>query len=208
MIDFIEKVAGATEFWSGLIGAVVGGLFTLWGTLIEGRREHKNKHEEQLAKKLNILKGIKAEIDLVSDLYNQRMESHIANYRPGQVLDVYFLITQNNFVFYESNAEFISELDEKVLKDVVKFYITAKILIDTFITNNTNINEIKNIALKIAEEPNNQSYKGLLNAYTSIASQYAPMIIQIHNETMTCKDQVITSIIQEISKLECNSRIR
>jgi Mg2+ and Co2+ transporter CorA len=122
------------------------------------------------------------------------MNSHINNYKDGQILDVYFLITQNNFVFYESNAEFISELDENVLKDVVRFYITAKSLIDTFNTNNTNINKISEIAIKIAEEPMNESYRGLLAAYTNIASQYAPMIIEINNETLRCQQQVILSI--------------
>jgi len=154
MIELINS----TEFWSGLIGAVIGGLFTLWGTLIEGNRERKTKEDDLLTKKINILKGVKTEIELITALYNQRMNSHINNYKDGQILDVYFLITQNNFVFYESNAEFISELDENVLKDVVRFYITAKSLIDTFNTNNTNINKISEIAIKIAEEPMNESY--------------------------------------------------
>ncbi|HAT2204301.1 TPA: hypothetical protein I8271_001117 [Kluyvera intermedia] len=198
MIELINS----TEFWSGLIGAVIGGLFTLWGTLIEGNRERKTKEDDLLTKKINILKGVKTEIELITALYNQRMNSHINNYKDGQILDVYFLITQNNFVFYESNAEFISELDENVLKDVVRFYITAKSLIDTFNTNNTNINKISEIAIKIAEEPMNESYRGLLAAYTNIASQYAPMIIEINNETLRCQQQVILSINREIEKLE------
>lgn len=202
MVEFLTKVAGSTEFWSGLGGAVVGGFFTLWGTVIEGKRERDNREQDNLSKKLNILKGIRTEIELITSLYNERMGEHISNYKPGQVLDVYFLITQNNFVFYENNAEFISELDEDVLKEIVRFYITAKSLIDTYNTNNTNLNEVKTLSLKVADNPHNQTYVNLLNAYMGIASQYAPMIVEIHNQTVESQRKAISAINGEINRLE------
>ncbi|MBW9466549.1 hypothetical protein [Enterobacter roggenkampii] len=202
MIEFLTKVAGSTEFWSGLGGAVVGGLFTLWGTVIEGKRERDNREQDNLSKKLNILKGIRTEIELITSLYNERMGAHISNYKPGQLLDVYFLITQNNFVFYENNAEFISELGEDVLKEIVRFYITAKSLIDTYNTNNTNLNEVKTLSLKVADNPHNHTHVNLLNAYMGIASQYAPMIVEIHNQTVESQRKAISAINGEINRLE------
>ena len=202
MIEFLTKVAGSTEFWSGLGGAVVGGLFTLWGTIIEGNRERKNREQDDLAKKLNILKGIKTEIELVTTLYNERMGHYIEAYKDDEALDVYFLVTQNNFVFYEKNAEFISELEEDVLKEIVKYYITVKSLIDTFKVNNTNIDGVKNASLKVAEDPGNVTYKKLFEAFEKITIEYAPTLVQIHNETINCKVSAINAINKEINRLE------
>lgn len=202
MIEFLSKVASSTEFWSGLGGAVVGGCFTLWGTIIEGRRDKINKEQDNLSKKINILKGIKAEIELITNLYNERMNHHIIDHKQGEILDVYFLITQNNFVFYERNAEFLSELDEKVLNDVVNFYITAKSLIDTYNTNNLSITEIKTLSLKVADNPHSETHVNLLHAYMELAAEYAPMIIEIHTKTLEAKENVINSINKELNKLE------
>lgn len=39
------------EMISGLIGAIVGGLFTLWGTLIEGKRQERNNEADSKKKR-------------------------------------------------------------------------------------------------------------------------------------------------------------
>lgn len=46
-----------TELISGLVGAVIGGLFTLWGTMIEGRRQQRESDEQAKLSKLNVLIG-------------------------------------------------------------------------------------------------------------------------------------------------------
>ncbi|HHT1297713.1 TPA: hypothetical protein ACTYCO_004359, partial [Enterobacter hormaechei] len=62
-----------TELISGLVGAVIGGLFTLWGTMIEGRRQQRESDEQAKLSKLNVLIGIKAEITSLNDVYSKRM---------------------------------------------------------------------------------------------------------------------------------------
>ncbi|HHT1298222.1 hypothetical protein QRZ33_11755 [Enterobacter hormaechei] len=74
-----------TELISGLVGAVIGGLFTLWGTMIEGRRQQRESDEQAKLSKLNVLIGIKAEITSLNDVYSKRMVKTIESYESPRV---------------------------------------------------------------------------------------------------------------------------
>lgn len=46
-----------SELISGLVGALIGGLFTLWGTLIDGRRQDRASVNEAKDKQKSVLIG-------------------------------------------------------------------------------------------------------------------------------------------------------
>ncbi|MCW2482979.1 hypothetical protein J5224_28350, partial [Candidatus Symbiopectobacterium sp. NZEC135] len=85
---------------SGLISTIIGGIFTLWGTMIEGRHQQRGNEEQTKDIKLNVLIGVKVEIISLLDVYNNRMFKAIKLYDCSSPFFLFFPITQYNFSFY------------------------------------------------------------------------------------------------------------
>lgn len=190
-----------SELASAFIGALVGGLFTLLGIKIEGSREQKIKDAESISKKMNILKGIRTEISLLTKLYDTRVGESIRNHKAGEVFDVSFYVKQNNFVFYEANAIFLSELSDSCQESIVEFYLICKSLIDTYNMHNDIIKMIHEITLKLAFDYENEMLRKLLESYMEIAKDYAPCILEIHYEAIRKSISTIEIIDKELHAL-------
>ncbi|HDS8702950.1 TPA: hypothetical protein QHV15_005243, partial [Klebsiella pneumoniae subsp. pneumoniae] len=76
--NFLSNVPEwATAFTTALIGAVIGGRYTLKGVEKEAEINKKASERDSLELKLSVLKGIKGEITTLLSLYDVRMKEHI-----------------------------------------------------------------------------------------------------------------------------------
>ncbi|SFN14073.1 hypothetical protein SAMN05428971_0222 [Candidatus Pantoea varia] len=189
------------EMISGLIGAIVGGLFTLWGTLIEGKRQERNNEADSKEKKKNVLIGVKTEITTLLELYQSRMMNHMGEYNGDAPFNLIFPITQNNFSFYESNAFYLSSTNEITLKAIVAFYSSARSLVDSFKYNNLIIEDLikKNT---LYHESQLEIHLQDLRDTIAMATDYGKGLKSIHSDTMIKLDVCICKINEEILELE------
>ncbi|CBA28294.1 hypothetical protein ACMSX5_001675 [Cronobacter turicensis] len=195
-----------TELISGLVGAVIGGLFTLWGTMIEGRRQQRESDEQAKLSKLNVLIGIKAEITSLNDVYSKRMVKTIESYDCTVPFDHLFPITQNNFSFYESNATELASVDEKTLKAVVGFYASARSLVDSYQMNNVLIVELKRQQTVYLETQSDVHKASFHNSWATCVG-YGKGLKEIHNEVMNKITDCLGILDSNISDLYKEEKI-
>ncbi|TCV91719.1 hypothetical protein [Biostraticola tofi] len=189
-----------SEFTSGLIGAIIGGLFTLWGTVIDGRRQERNYENDSKEKRRNVLIGVKTEIITILEVYQSRIAKHLDEYDGSGPFNLIFPITQNNFSFYESNAFYLTTVKEETLRSVVAFYSSARSLVDSFKYNNQIIeNIIKKNALY--NETKLDAHLSDLEDTLAIATDYGNGLKFIHNEAMEKVEVCLSSINVELVEL-------
>lgn len=182
---------------SGLVGAVIGGLFTLWGTLIDGRRQQRSNVIDAKEKKNNVLVGIRAEITSLLEIYQTRMSGAIDTYNGSEPFMQLFPITQNNFPFYESNALALCSVSESTLNSIVRFYGSARSLVDSYKMNNTVIEDLAKVQTLFFETQLDVHKINWQNTY-SMATEYGKGLKAIHIEVTSRLEVCLTEIDEEI----------
>lgn len=124
-------------FISGLIGAIVGGLFTLWAaykTIAEENAKDDRQEEKEVQ---NMLDAIHAEISTLWGFHIARVGGIVENMLDGQALDFYYPLTQDYFTVYNTNASKIGLVkDPELRKSIVVTYNKCKKVVDGFKYNN------------------------------------------------------------------------
>lgn len=200
MVEFLTQVAGSTEFWSGLGGAVAGGLFTLGGTLIEGRRQVRQNTANAKEERINVLIGIKAELECLFSIYNSRMLEHMRAYKGDSPFLLQFPITQNYFTFYEANSLALSKVDEKSLNEIVSMYATCRSLVDSFRGNNQLIEKLIQ-SKRLYDSTGLAHHSEQFNIDCSIATEYGAGLKEIHLQTMGKYQTCLVAINSEVKSL-------
>ncbi|MEG2266486.1 hypothetical protein [Citrobacter gillenii] len=190
-----------SELLSGLIGAFVGGFFTLCGTIIEGRRQKGILNNELVEKQRGALVGIKTEIVILMDLYKSRMSQEIDDYDGVSPFGCVFPLSQNYFSFYESNSMILTSLEECTMKSIVSFYGSARSLVDTYKMNNEAINDLFRLQT-IYYETNLEIHKFNWENSHRIATEYGSELKKIHNEVMVRVEDCLIKIDQEIISMK------
>ncbi len=132
--DLIQNLFG---FVSGLIGAGIGGWFTLHATnqVIKGEFELELMRERREVE--GVLDAIGVEISTLWDFHQMRIGEIVENLEPGQALEFYYPLTQDYFTIYDQNADLIGKIkDPELRKLIVVVYNKCKKVVDSFIYNN------------------------------------------------------------------------
>ncbi|HEI8290721.1 TPA: hypothetical protein SLE00_000306 [Citrobacter koseri] len=190
-----------SELISGLFGALIGGLFTLWGTLIDGRRQERASDNEAKEKKKSVLIGIKAEVETILELYKARICDSLERYEGGKPFDSIFPLTQNYFSFYESNSFALTSVNEETMKSIVVCYGSARSLVDTFRMNNQVLEDLSKLQT-IYHETQKDIHRFNLEQTYHIATMYGEGLKQIHNEVMLRISLCLDSINANLAELE------
>lgn len=64
------------------------------------------------------------------------MKTHIDNIKPGQMLILTFPVGDDNFTFYEQNANVIAKLNDSARDSIINIYTYSRSLIQSFKGNN------------------------------------------------------------------------
>lgn len=191
----------SSELASGLIGALIGGFFTLWGTLIDGRRQERASDNEAKDKQKSVLIGIKAEIETLLELYKARIYDSLEGYEGGKPFDTIFPLTQNYFSFYESNSFALTSINEKTMKSIVICYGSARSLVDTFKMNNQVLDELSKLQT-IYHDTQKDIHRFNLEQSYHIATMYGEGLKEIHCEVMLRITNCLESIDENLTELE------
>ncbi|MGD8163411.1 hypothetical protein [Pantoea sp. FN0307] len=192
-----------SSFITALMGAFVGGVFTLKGVDREAKITRAGAERESLELQLSVLKGVKGEVSTLINLYNKRMQHHIDNIGPGKMLDFIFPIGDDNFTFYEKNANIIAKLNDNPRDSIINIYTYTRSLIQTFKGNNDLAVEYERILFDMADNnKDKEMYKRLRDKKIEVMIDYAQEIKAIDAELRETVDKGFNVIDQEIKILK------
>lgn len=192
-----------SSFFTALIGALIGGFFTLKGVDREARITRAEAEKEALELQLSVLKGIKGELTTLFDLYNKRMRVHVDNIAPGNALNLGFPIGDDNFTFYEQNAKFIAKLSDDARDSIINIYTYARSLIQSYKGNNQLIEEYEKILFGMAENnKDKEMYVRLHDKKVEVMVDYAQGIKAIDAELKEAIEKGFNVIENEIASLQ------
>ncbi|HGA5439225.1 TPA: hypothetical protein ACISY6_003297 [Salmonella enterica subsp. enterica serovar Eastbourne] len=117
---------------TALVGTLIGGWFTLKGVTQQAKLSKVETERESLELQLSVLKGVKGEVFTLINLYNKRMKTHVDNIKPGQILILTFPVGDDNFTFYEQNANVIAKLNDSARDSIINIYTYSRSLIQSF----------------------------------------------------------------------------
>ncbi|CZU31699.1 hypothetical protein [Enterobacter cloacae] len=204
IVIFDKNFESISSFITALIGAIIGGMFTLKGVDREARITRAEAEKEALELQLSVLKGIKGELVTLFDLYNKRMRIHVDNIVPGQALNLGFPIGDDNFTFYEQNAKFIAKLSDDARDSIINIYTYARSLIQSYKGNNQLIEEYEKILFGMAENnKDKEMYERLHDNKVDVMIDYAQGIKAIDAELKEAIDKGFNVIDNEIASLQC-----
>ncbi|HGE7088308.1 TPA: hypothetical protein ACGB3K_005044 [Klebsiella aerogenes] len=203
IIFFVNNFELILSFFTALIGAIIGGMFTLKGVDREARITRAEAEKEALELQLSVLKGIKGELATLFDLYNKRMRVHVDNIAPGHALNLGFPIGDDNFTFYEQNARFIAKLSDDARDSIINIYTYARSLIQSYKGNNQLIEEYEKILFGMAENnKDKEMYERLHDKKVEVMIDYAQGIKAIDAELKEAIDKGFNVIENEIASLQ------
>lgn len=192
-----------SSFITALIGAFVGGLFTLRGVDREAKITRAEAEKNALELQLSVLKGIKGEVSTLINLYDKRMKNHIDSIGPGKKLLIIFPIGDDNFTFYEQNAKIIAKLNDAARDSIINIYTYARSLIQSFKGNNQLVVDYEKILFDMADNNKNKDmYEKLYAAKIEVMVDYAQGIKNIDAELRYAINEGFNVINQEIAVLQ------
>lgn len=202
--DFLNSIPQwLSSFITALIGAIIGGWFTLRGVDREAKISRAVAEKESLELQLSVLKGIKGEVFTLISLYNKRMQNQINNIEPGKKLLINFPVGDDNFTFYEQNAKTIAKLNDAARDSIINIYTYARSLIQTFKGNNQLVVDYEKILFDMADNNKNKDmYERLYAAKVEVMVDYAQGIKNIDAELRNAINEGFNVINQEIAELQ------
>jgi len=202
--DFLNSIPQwLSSFITALIGAIIGGWFTLKGVDREAKITRAAAEKDSLELQLSVLKGIKGEIFTLMNLYNKRMQNHIDSISPGKMLLINFPVGDDNFTFYEQNAKIIAKLNDAARDSIINIYTYARSLIQSFKGNNQLVVDYEKILFDMADNNKDKNmYERLHTAKINVMVDYAQGIKNIDAELRDAINEGFIVIDQEIAVLQ------
>ncbi|ADD57621.1 hypothetical protein D0559_005290 [Escherichia coli] len=131
------------------------------------------------------------------------MKTHIDNIKPGQMLILTFPVGDDNFTFYEQNANVIAKLNDSARDSIINIYTYSRSLIQSFKGNNKLIEDYEKILIGMADNNKDKTmYKRLHDAKINIMVDYAQGIKNIDAELRDAVNKGFDIIDQEVKSLQ------
>ncbi|EEQ2141195.1 hypothetical protein FV688_002846 [Escherichia coli] len=131
------------------------------------------------------------------------MKTHIDNIKPGQMLILTFPVGDDNFTFYEQNANVIAKLNDSARDSIINIYTYSRSLIQSFKGNNKLIEDYEKILIGMADNNKDKTmYKRLHDAKINVMVDYAQGIKNIDAELRDAVNKGFNIIDQEVKSLQ------
>ncbi|EEQ9428390.1 hypothetical protein C1Q05_003040 [Escherichia coli] len=131
------------------------------------------------------------------------MKIHIDNIKPGQMLILTFPVGDDNFTFYEQNANVIAKLNDSARDSIINIYTYSRSLIQSFKGNNKLIEDYEKILIGMADNNKDKTmYKRLHDAKIDVMVDYAQGIKNIDAELRDAVNKGFNIIDQEVKSLQ------
>ncbi|EOS0422512.1 hypothetical protein E5S11_RS27405, partial [Escherichia coli] len=123
--------------------------------------------------------------------------------KPGQMLILTFPVGDDNFTFYEQNANVIAKLNDSARDSIINIYTYSRSLIQSFKGNNKLIEDYEKILIGMADNNKDKTmYKRLHDAKINVMVDYAQGIKNIDAELRDAVNKGFNIIDQEVKSLQ------
>ncbi|MCF6766526.1 hypothetical protein L3V82_12180 [Thiotrichales bacterium 19S3-7] len=172
------------NFLIPLIGALVGGLFTLVSASYSFYKLRSHSLDIEKRQVENFVKSIRVELNVLFDQYMGSMGTAVENLQQDQKLDLYYPLTQDYFIVYHNNSRLIGSIEDSYVRNqIIRIYTVAKGLVDSFRMNNEILSNYEHECILLnRDRDNNESTNSILVAYEDSLKAYAISIKQSHSE--------------------------
>ncbi|HFP0406174.1 TPA: hypothetical protein ACHK81_002447, partial [Escherichia coli] len=121
----------------------------------------------------------------------------------GQMLILTFPVGDDNFTFYEQNANVIAKLNDSARDSIINIYTYSRSLIQSFKGNNKLIEDYEKILIGMADNNKDKTmYKRLHDAKIDVMVDYAQGIKNIDAELRDAVNKGFNIIDQEVKSLQ------
>lgn len=193
-----KEIFSDNNFLSAIIGAVIGGSFTLLGSLFTSRLEKSKERRQKEADLREFLSSIRTEAETLWNQYSWGMGSTLEKLEEGKPLLAYYPVTQNYFIVFDNNTNLIGQIRNQELKKlIVTTYVQAKGLIDSYRMNNEMVQKYENFMF-LYQQTNNQIFKHQADAVLNGLISYATGLKFQHSEIKLKIDTLLNLLEKEI----------
>jgi hypothetical protein len=192
--DLLQKLMSPL---AALLGAVVGGLFSLRasrkGHLFELAKERQREEREVQ----NMLDSIGVEIGTLWFFHMARVGAMVESLPEGGAFEFYYPLTQDYFTVYNTNAGKIGAVkDAKLREAIVVCYNKCKKIVDGFKYNNVLYKDYRDLLLMPASSPNHEEYvKGKRQELVD----YAKIVVEDHYEVKSYVERLLKLLEERIN---------
>ncbi len=146
-------------FMAAMIGAMVGGIFTLRAT-DKAIREERDKEIRRDEKEVqNLLDALGVELGTLWNFHMKRVGGMVEHLPDGGALEFYYPLTQDYFTVYNSNAAKIGQVKDAVLREaIVVCYNKCKKVVDGFKYNNELYKDYRDLLVMPPSSPLHGDY--------------------------------------------------
>lgn len=177
-------------FLSGLLGAIVGGLFTLYATQVSIREAHATEARQEQKNLQNLLDSLGVELYALWSMHEKRIGHFLQNMGPGEPFLYYYPLSQNYFVIYDGNAAQIGQIADKNLREEIVFtYNKCKKVVDGLNYNNTLFQDWRQLVQRSDESAHDKAE--IANKYKELCD-YGSQIKADHEELKLHVDQLLS----------------
>jgi hypothetical protein len=182
-------------FMAALIGAAVGGIFTLKATDKAIRDENEKEIRREEKEVQNMLDAIGVELGTLWGFHMRRIGALIESMpEEGAALEFYYPLTQDYFTVYNTNAAMIGRVKDHILREsVVVCYNKCKKVVDGFKYNNVLFRDYRDMLLMPASSPHHQDY---VQAKYRELVDYALVVREDHYELKEYVERLLKLLAQ------------
>lgn len=192
---FIRSIMQNNELLSAFFGALVGGGFTLAGTLLTDYNNNKAAKEQEK----NLIKMLKHSLhtELVNLKSLLEMEFKESLESKADIFGSTCVISQDYFTVYHSNSILVGKLDEEIRNKVINVYILAKYFIDAIKGNTANIceynkyNEMNEVDAGCNDKQKKHIYKSAVSEYDSLKHYKTNILLPTYKKIIEGIDELL-----------------
>lgn len=142
----------STDLISAFIGAIIGGLFTMWATTHAHALMAKTQRRNEQTMLYDTTKLIQVEISTAIKIFQEEYGKELQELADGEPYICVFPIGSNTFPIYDSSPACLSNLPPDLSELLVRIYMRAKGLIAMIEINNAESERVQKLAQDLLNE--------------------------------------------------------
>lgn len=173
-------VSGLIGFIGALIGAGIGGYFTLKATKDSFAHQKQEAEENEKILIQSLLQAIHDEAETVFDRYQETMGINLENLSEGQGLTLFYPLESDYFPIYNGNTSTIGRIpNNDIRKQIIKTYTLLKGMVDSFRFNNHLLHKYE-YSWKLCNETPNEINEQHKIAHYDVLIEYGKTLKEAH----------------------------
>jgi len=179
---------------SGVIGGIFGGLCSVAAVLVQNCLNRRSQAESEKKLVKSVLQAIRAEVETLWGRYYETVGKRLAELRFDQPFLGYWLVSQDYFTVYTTNASLLGRVENQELRLlIVQTYTLARATVDSFRINNEMNQKYEDARLRF-EQTKLSVYQDIAVAFHKQRVDYAETLRDSHTRLKDHVERLLRTI--------------